>query len=77
MVAPGSVGDGDHIVFVSGDDAGAKQAARRILTEWFGWREVIDLGDITTARGSEMYLALWVRLMAVLGGPMFNVKFVH
>jgi hypothetical protein len=48
-----------------------------ILRVWFGWRHVVDLGDITTARGTEMYLALWVRTMAVLGSPMFNVRIVQ
>ena len=77
MIAPGSIGEGDHAVFVSGNDAGAKLEATRVLQEWFGWREVIDLGDITTSRGAEMYLALWIRLMGVLGGPNFNVRFVR
>jgi hypothetical protein len=37
---------------------------------------VIDLGDITTSRGTEMYLALWIRLMPATGSPMFNIKVV-
>ena len=40
-------------------------------------RDVIDLGDITTARGAEMYLALWVRLFGVLGTPAFSIKVVR
>ena len=48
-------------MFVSGNDAGAKQATTRLLGE-FGWTDVIDLGDISTARGTEMYLPLWLRL---------------
>jgi hypothetical protein len=44
------------------------------VTDWFGWKSVIDLGDITTARGPEMYLALWVRLMAVNQTPNFNIR---
>src|SRR5438105_3476508 len=46
------------------------------LYEWFGWRGVLDLGDITTARGAEMYVALWIRLLTATGSPMFNVKVV-
>jgi 8-hydroxy-5-deazaflavin:NADPH oxidoreductase len=76
MVDPGRVGDGDHHVFVSGNDGSAKAEVTRILQEWFGWRDVIDLGDVTTARGTEMYLALWIRLFAALGTPMLNVKVV-
>jgi predicted dinucleotide-binding enzyme len=77
MVDPRQVADGDHHVFISGDDAGAKQQVTMILTEWFGWRHVIDLGDISNARGMEMYLPLWVRLFGVLGTGMFNVKVVR
>ncbi len=77
MVNPASVGEGDHHAFVSGDDAGAKAEVTRLLQDGFGWRNVLDLGDITTARGTEMYLALWIRLMAPLGTPMFNIKLVR
>ncbi|MFN2589182.1 MAG: NADPH-dependent F420 reductase [Actinomycetota bacterium] len=73
MVAPAIVADGDHTMFVCGNDAAAKGEVTTILTDWFGWRDVIDLGDITMARGMEMYLPLWVRLMPTLG-PMFNIK---
>jgi hypothetical protein len=77
MVDPGQVGGGDHHVFVSGNDGEAKAAVAGWLKEWFGWREVIDLGDITTARGTEMMLPLWIRLMGALGTPMFNFKVVR
>ncbi len=66
---------GDHTLFVSGNDAAAKQFVEEtVLREWFGWRSVIDLGDITTARGTEMYLALWVRIWGALGTASFNVQ---
>jgi 8-hydroxy-5-deazaflavin:NADPH oxidoreductase len=73
MVDPGSI-PGDHVVFVSGDDEDAKRQVTSLLGE-FGWPagRVIDLGDISTARGPEMYVMLWVRLMPVMGGPAFNV----
>ena len=77
MVNPASVGGGDHTMFVCGNDAEAKASVKAWLGEWFGWRDVIDLGDITTARGTEMLLPIWVRLMGVLGTPMFNFKIVR
>jgi 8-hydroxy-5-deazaflavin:NADPH oxidoreductase len=77
MVNPGAVGGGDHTVFVSGDDPEAKALVTDLLTEGFGWRDVIDLGDITTARGPEMQMALWLRLMGSLQTPMFNFKVVR
>lgn len=76
MVDPGCVGGGDHAIFVSGNDADAKKTATTVLRDWFGWTDVIDLGDVTTARGVEMWLALWVRLMQAQGTPMFNIKIV-
>ncbi|MEA2000762.1 MAG: NADP oxidoreductase, partial [Actinomycetota bacterium] len=38
------------------------------------WEDVIDLGDITTARGTEMVLPIWVRLWSALENPMFQFK---
>ena len=67
---------GDHHVFLSGNDAPAKARVTALLGEWYGWENVIDLGDITTARGAEMILPLWVRLWGVLQTPFFNFKIV-
>ncbi|MEX2283589.1 MAG: NAD(P)-binding domain-containing protein [Gemmatimonadota bacterium] len=77
MVDPGRVANGDHHLFVSGNDASAKQQVIAWLKDWFGWKEIIDLGDITTARGTEMVLPLWIRLMGALGTPFFNYKVVR
>jgi len=77
MVNPAQVGGGDHDLFVSGNDAAAKARVTELLKQWFGWRTVIDLGDITTARGAEMLLPIWVRLMGALGTPFFNFKIVR
>ena len=74
MVDPAKVAGGDHDLFVSGNDAAAKARVIELLKHWFGWRTVIDLGDITTARGTEMLLPIWVRLWGALGTPMFNFK---
>jgi predicted dinucleotide-binding enzyme len=74
MVDPAKVAGGDHDLFVSGNDASAKARVIELLEHWFGWRTVIDLGDITTARGTEMLLPIWVRLLGALGTPMFNFK---
>jgi predicted dinucleotide-binding enzyme len=72
MVNPGLV-PGDHQVFVCGNDAGAKQAVSGILREW-GWRpaQILDLGDITGARGTEMVLPIWLRLWGTLKNPNIN-----
>ncbi|MDB5035033.1 MAG: hypothetical protein JWQ98_2274 [Chlorobi bacterium] len=77
MVNPGLVA-GDHTIFMSGNDAGAKTRVRDLLHEAFGWKpeNIIDLGDITTARGTEMLLPIWLRLMGTLGTPNFNFNIV-
>ena len=77
MVDPGRVGGGDHTVFMSGNDAGAKGRVAEILKGWFGWKDVLDLGDITTARGPESYLLLWLRTYMTLGTADFNIKIVR
>jgi predicted dinucleotide-binding enzyme len=76
MVEPGLV-PGPHTIFVSGDDVDAKAAVADLLTS-FGWpREaILDLGDITTARGTEMYLPLWLRLWGALGTRTLNIHVV-
>jgi hypothetical protein len=76
MVNPSLV-PGSHDVFVCGNDAGAKSKVTEILKNWFGWKSVIDLGDITSARGVEMMMPIWIRLMGVLQTPNFNYKIVR
>ncbi len=73
MVDPSRV-PGEHDIFVSGNDADAKSRVTTLLTEGFGWPKVTDLGDISTARGTEMYLPLWLRLFGALGTADFNIK---
>ena len=77
MVNPAALNGGDHTLFVSGNDAEAKATVKRWLGEWFGWRDILDLGDVTAARGMEMYLPIWLRLWGPIGSPMFNVKVVR
>jgi 8-hydroxy-5-deazaflavin:NADPH oxidoreductase len=76
MVAPASLGESTN-VFVCGDDDEAKAQVIELL-ETFGWLsgDVVDLGDITAARGMEMYLPLWVRMMGALGDSRFNIRIV-
>ena len=76
MVDPDRVGDGDTTVFVAGDDAEARRTVRGLLEE-LGWRDVMELEGLHNARGLEMWLPLWVRLMGALGTADFNLKIVH
>lgn len=77
MVDPARLADAGHTIFVSGNDAGAKSEVIRILKEWFGWKDVIDLGDISTARGTEMLFALWIRTRSAIRDPLFAFKVVR
>jgi predicted dinucleotide-binding enzyme len=77
MVDPARVGGGDHHAFLSGNDPEAKATVTALLRDGFGWRHLVDLGDLSTARGTETYVALWVRLWGALGTADFNVKIVR
>jgi 8-hydroxy-5-deazaflavin:NADPH oxidoreductase len=74
MVDPASV-PGEHVVFVCGNDESAKAETSRLLGE-LGWPvgRIIDLGPITAARATEMYLPLWVALMGTVGTARFNIE---
>jgi predicted dinucleotide-binding enzyme len=76
MVNPRQLADGAHSIFVCGNDAGAKAQVSKLL-ESFGWQDILDLGDITNARGTEMYLALWVRVFGAVKTPTFSLKIVR
>ena len=79
MVAPGDIGNGDHNLFICGNDDQARQKVKDLLHDNFKWRKenIIDLGDITNSRGTEQLLPLWIRLMGVLGTASFNFKIVR
>lgn len=77
MVNPAMIGGGDHNVFISGNDSVSKEKVKEILKS-FGWKEsnILDLGDISTARGTEMYLPLWLRIFGAKNNGAFNIKIV-
>jgi predicted dinucleotide-binding enzyme len=75
MVNPGLLKDSGN-VFICGNDATAKAEVDALLRT-FGWEKIIDLGDISAARGTEQLLPVWVRLMGTLGTPMFNFSIVQ
>ena len=74
MVDPSLVA-GTHTIFVAGDHDPAKAQVVELLRE-LGWPAacILDLGDITAARGMEMYLPLWLRLWGSAGTPILNVE---
>ncbi|HEY8770611.1 MAG TPA: NAD(P)-binding domain-containing protein [Thermoleophilaceae bacterium] len=77
MVDPGRL-SGDHDVFVCGDDDGAKAEVSELLQS-FGWAgsSIVDLGELSAARGTEAYVLLWVRLYGAFGTGDLNIKVVR
>jgi len=73
MVHPERIA-GAHDVFICGNNSDAKKTVTLILMDWFGWNSVVDLGDITAARGMEMVIPLWLSLRNKLGTDTFNFK---
>ena len=76
MVNPAKLAGADHDLPICGNDAAAKAKVVEVLKA-FGWKNVIDLGDLTNARGTEAWLLLWVRLWGALKTPSFNMKIVR
>jgi 8-hydroxy-5-deazaflavin:NADPH oxidoreductase len=76
MVNPALLAE-DHNVFVSGNDGDSKSEVKALLKS-FGWKTstIIDLGDITTSRGTEQLLPIWIRLYGSFQHAMFNFKIV-
>ncbi|MCE9539400.1 MAG: NADP oxidoreductase, partial [Bacteroidetes bacterium] len=79
MVNPSLVNYGDHNVFICGNDEAAKNVIIDSILIPFGWlkKNIVDLGDISKARGTEMYLPLWLSLYGTIQNGAFNVKIVR
>lgn len=76
QVAPRSLARGDHDVFVSGNDPRARKAAARFLQKAYGWKRVVDLGNLATARGQESLVVTWIELWGALRTANFGLKVV-
>lgn len=77
MVNPAMINNGDHTNFICGNDVDAKEKVKSMLYE-FGWKNenILDLGDITSARGVESILPIWLRIMGTKQTGAFNFKVV-
>lgn len=76
MVDPGKIGGGDHHLFICGNDTAAKAKVGEFLKTQFGWKNILDLGDISQSRGTESFLPLWIRMWGALKTAEFNIKIV-
>ncbi|MBD0288836.1 MAG: NADP oxidoreductase, partial [Flavisolibacter sp.] len=79
MVEPRKINNGNHSLFICGDDANAKNQVMHFLVDNFGWlpESFIDLGDIRAARVTEAYVPLWAMMYQALGTPAFSIKVVR
>lgn len=77
MVNPAMIGNGDHTNFICGNDADAKEKVKELLKE-FGWKNenILDLGDLSSARGTESILPVWLRIWGATQNGAFNFKIV-
>lgn len=75
MVDPGALPE-PTTMFLAGDDADARTLVRGLLTD-LGWADIVEFETLDAARGMEMWLPMWVRLMGALGTPSFNLKLVR
>jgi predicted dinucleotide-binding enzyme len=67
---------GHPTMLLCGNDADAKTKVSALLKA-MGWRDILDLGDITKSRGTEMLLPLWLNLFALFSNPHFGFKVVR
>jgi predicted dinucleotide-binding enzyme len=75
MVRPDSLAE-TTTMFLAGDDPIARETVRELLTE-LGWVDIVEFPSLDAARGLEMWLPLWVRLMGTLGTADFNLRLVR
>jgi predicted dinucleotide-binding enzyme len=75
MVDPGSLPE-TSTIFLAGDDPLAREAVRELLGE-LSWVDIVEFPTLDAARGLEMWLPLWVRLMGNLGTADFNLRLVR
>jgi hypothetical protein len=77
MVNPGLIGGGDHVNYICGNDVEAKSAVKNLLRE-FGWKpeNMLDLGDITSARATEATLPIWLRVWGATKSGAFNFRII-
>lgn len=77
MVNPAMINNGDHTNFICGNDEAAKKKIKDLLNE-FGWKNenLLDLGDISAARGTESILPVWLRIWGATQNGAFNFKIV-
>lgn len=77
MINPNMIGGGDHTAFICGEDADAKKKVKSLMNE-FGWKEnnILDLGGISSARGTEAVLPVWLRIWGATQNGAFNFKIV-
>jgi 8-hydroxy-5-deazaflavin:NADPH oxidoreductase len=77
MVNPSMINEGNHTNFICGNDAEAKAEVVKLLTT-MDWKvaNILDLGDISNARGTEALLPVWVRIFGVTKTGAFNFAVV-
>ncbi len=74
MVNPALI-PGDPDMLLCGDDDEAKKQVTSLLND-FGWKKVIDLGGIKSARSMEPFVLLWINVFQTMGSPFFALKFL-
>jgi predicted dinucleotide-binding enzyme len=77
MVNPNMIEGGNHTAFICGNDTDAKEKVQSLMKE-FGWKgeNILDLGDISSSRGTEAMLPIWLRIYNATKNGAFNIKIV-
>ena len=67
---------GDATMFVASNSSEAKNEVKKILNK-FGWKDIIDLGDIKHSRSTEMLLPIWLSTYMATKNSYIGFKIVR
>lgn len=73
MTDPGRAGH--PTMLLCGNNAGAKTTAAAMLRD-FGWIDILDMGDIKSARALEMLAPVWMAVCAATGHSLLGFRIV-
>lgn len=64
-------------LLIAGNSAEAKAKVTALAKDEFAWQEVVDLGDISAARGTEHLMPLWLTLYVQANSPLVALKIIR
>ena len=64
-------------LLIAGNSPEAKARVADLAREDFGWQQIVDLGDISAAQGTEHLMPLWLHLYLQGNSPLVAFKIIR